>query len=483
MRGRLRAPPHRVPAQLHERIRSREPVIGTIVSLVTHYISRVRQMLWLTIVVALGVGYLALDTTVHRSIVILIAWSIALLAIRGPIRPWAAVIAMAILGVAAVADVPHGTDLWFYQSYGRIIEEYHSNPYVVVPASITGDPVIARTVDFYRDSGSVYGPVFVLGAAAVSRLSGTGELAGRLAWQGAALVAAIGVMVLLRRRAVPWDRMALVGASPVFVYLLVNQAHNDVFVALLILGGCCLATRDREVPAGLLFALAALVKAPSGIALVTYLVWLAARGERRACMRSAAAATTLGLCVTAPFGIRAVMGPLTRDSGTTNATSLWNFLRGDVLSFLWRPERSIEPTAGSLVSILGVLVPVAIAVVAAWRLRMRPVHEPLTVALLAWVVFSLYPSVWLAGWFVALSGLWGARECRLLVGYSSLLLVTSQSWLMPVAAIVDRGTYGLVERSAALLLGVSTIAGVLLVGRLLFPKQHSPEDGLLTASR
>jgi hypothetical protein len=438
--------------------------------------ARVQMVAGVSIVVVLGSVYLGLDMTVHRSIVVLSAWSIALLAVRGSVSWRLTAMSVVALGAIALAELPNGSDLWYYQAYGRIVEEYHSNPYVTAPSAFVGDPVIDRTADFYRDTGSVYGPVFVAGAAAVSFVSGTGELFGRLAWQGLSFAAVIGLLILLRRLSVPRERVFLVVASPVVVYLLINQAHNDVFVGLFILSGVALAGNRQPLWASAAFVLAALIKAPAGIALLTYFVWLAARGERREVLRSASLSLVIGLGLTAPFGIRAVFGPLTDSSGTTNATSIWNLVRGDALTFIWRPERSIETTAGIWVSALGVVIPVAIAVGAGWRLRNRPVHEPMTVALMAWVVFSLYPSVWLSGWFVSLAALWGARESRLIVGYSSLLLVTSQSWLMPVAAIVDRGSYGLVERSAAALLGISTLAGLLLIALLVKSARSAPKD-------
>lgn len=429
--------------------------------------ARIQMVAGVVVVAVLGVVYISVDLSVHRSIIVLALWSVALVALRGTMSPRLVALVVVVLGACAIVEVPYGTDLWFYQAYGRIVEEYHSNPYVVAPGAFVGDPVIDRTADFYRDTGSVYGPVFVAGATAVSFVSGTGELVGRLAWQGLSFVAVIGLTILLRRLSVPWEKVFLVAASPVVVYLLINQAHNDVFVGLFILSGVALAGHRQPLLASVAFMLAALIKAPAGIALLTYFVWLAARGERREVLRSASLSVVLGLIATAPFGIRAVFRALTDGGGTTNATSIWNFVRGDALTFIWRPERSVETTAGTWVSLLGIVIPVVIAVWAAWRLRDSPVHEPLTIALLAWVVFSLYPSVWLSAWFVALAGLWGSRKCRLLIVCSSLLLVTSQSWLMPVAAIVDRGSYGLVERSAAALLGISTLAGLLLVAHLV----------------
>lgn len=380
--------------------------------------ARVQQMAGVTVVVVLGAVYVGLDTTIHRSLVVLSAWSIALLALRGPVSLRPTALSVVALGIVASAESPNGSDLWYYQAYGRIVEEFHANPYVRAPSSFVGDPVIDRTANFYRDTGSIYGPLFVAGAAMVSFVTGTDELAGRLAWQGLAFGAVVALLAVLRRLGVPWEKVFLVGASPVVVYLLVNQAHNDVFVGLLLVVGVASADRRRPLLAVGALTCAALIKAPAGIALLVHLFWLASRGERRTVAGSAALAMVLAVAVTAPFGIRAVLGPLADSGGTTNATSIWNFVRGDASTFLWRPERSVATMAGPWVSSLGIVVPVVLAMWATWRCRHRPVHEPMTIALVAWLVFSSYPSVWYSGWFVSLAALWAARESRLLVAAS-----------------------------------------------------------------
>lgn len=143
--------------------------------------ARVQTVGGVSAVVVLGAVYVGLDTTVHRSLLVLSAWSIALLAVRGPVSFRLTSLSVVTLGAVAIAESPNGSDLWYYQAYGRIVEEFHSNPYVTAPRSFVGDPVIDRTADFYRNTGSIYGPLFVAGAAVVSFVSGTGVLAGRLA--------------------------------------------------------------------------------------------------------------------------------------------------------------------------------------------------------------------------------------------------------------------------------------------------------------
>lgn len=422
--------------------------------------------------------YLLSDASIHVSVLILLAWSIAVWAIKDPIDVRLILIIMFVVSIAAFVDEPYGTDLWIYQSYGRLVEEYSSNPYLTPPSTFPDDPVFGRVLDYYRDKGSLYGPVFIGLATAVSMVSGSGEVAGRVMWQMLSLAAVMAILFVLGRHVVPSERMMMIGIAPVTVYLLINQAHNDVFVGLLILVGVLFSARDRPWFAALSLTVAALVKAPAGIALVVFLVWLFAKGERRRSVTMACSCSMIALVAMLPFGIGSVIGPLRDDRGLVNSTSTWNLVRDDVETFLWRPIRSVEAPAGPLLSLAGILVPLSIAVFAAWKMRRRPLHEPLTVALIGWMMFSLYPSVWYTGWFIGIAALWSLKWSRMLIGYASLLLVTSQAWLFPYAAVVEGRALSPIDRTASTLLGLSVITGLaLLIGMFRSdPTPNSPLD-------
>src|SRR5437899_1346598 len=72
-----------------------------------------------------------------------------------------------VLGVAAgtaalaVARPPHGSlDLWSYAMYGRIAAVHHANPYVMRPSAFSTDRFLAFVRPGWRNTRSVYGPLF-----------------------------------------------------------------------------------------------------------------------------------------------------------------------------------------------------------------------------------------------------------------------------------------------------------------------------------
>ena len=423
------------------------------------------------VVGVLGISYVVADVSIYRALVMLVAYGIIQLIVsRQLVSKWIIVVVLAGLFAGALAEYPDGSDLWPYQSYGRMIVEYHENPYIKVPADFPDDPVMERVLPMYRNVPSVYGPIMVLGSAVIARLTGESRTAGRLLWQSAGLGAVLASLWLMRRRGVDRGNLWLFASSPLVVYHLVNQAHNDVFVGLFLLIGCLVAERRRPVVAALCFSAAALVKLPAVIALVVFIVWLVGQREYRSAVKAVLASAAGAIVVMLPFGVSNVLEPVVGEKGAVNATSLWNFVRGDAATFLWRPLRSVESDAGTLLSVIAIMLPLIVAVVAAWRGRGCPLHRSVTVGLLAYFVFALHPSVWFLGWLLPLAALWPRDDALRIVGYSSLCLVTSQAWLMPVAArLSGDGQLDLVDRLASVSLGVSTLAGLWLVGRLMVP--------------
>src|SRR5436190_17357663 len=120
-------------------------------------------------------GVVAAGLTMTGTVVALaIGWS------RGSTvspRIVAAVVA-ALCGVSCIRAPLGSHDLWSYAMYGRILEHYHANPYVVRPAHFPGDAVLALVG--WRHTVSAYGPLFVGLAALVSLLGGAHLLALRL---------------------------------------------------------------------------------------------------------------------------------------------------------------------------------------------------------------------------------------------------------------------------------------------------------------
>ena len=412
--------------------------------------------------------HLGADVSIYRSVFLLAAASVAwLLAVRRRIPQVVVVVAFAVLAVIAIARTPLGTDLWSYQAYGRILAEHHDNPYVDLPSSYPDDAVMARVSDLYLDVPCAYGPVFVVIASGVAIVTGASELAGRLAWQLIGQFAVGATAVLLRRAGRSPRAVAAFLLHPLVAYQLVHLAHNDALVGLAILGGCLLAARGRVTPAALMLTAAALIKAPSGIAWFVLIAWLLMNRRHRDAASATAASAVLTAVSMLPFGISTALTPMLESRGSSNATSIWNAVRGDWVTFLWRPIRTVDATAGPWLAGVAIAVALLVALAATYTLRRRPVHEAITVGILAWLTLSLYPSVWYYAWVLPIASLWPLVP-RLLIGVQiALVQVISQAWLFPVAAgLSGDGGLGLVDRLGAPLLGGGSVAGLAMIAWL-----------------
>jgi hypothetical protein len=157
------------------------------------------------------------------------------------VSPWI-ILAAGIAAAAALALVPpFGTsDHLSYAAYGRLVVTGH-NPYTTTPAALArlGDPV-ARAVQDWRASPSVYGSLATGGQALASLIGGTSV---RLTVFVLSLlnVVAFGVTGLLLHRIARGDRHRQLRAAllwtcnPLLLQVLIAGAHVDsqaiVFVA------------------------------------------------------------------------------------------------------------------------------------------------------------------------------------------------------------------------------------------------------------
>ena len=375
--------------------------------------------------------------------------------------------------MVGISQIPNGSDLWIYQSYGRVVAEYQDNPFLKTLDDYPSDEVMQRVLPMYRTDPAVYGPVFIIGATAVAAVTGESETAGRWAWQIISCFAVLGTAFLLRNK-VSTRSMALFLLSPITIYLVIHQAHNDVFVGLAILGGCLMAEKRRFELASICLALAALIKAPSGIALAVFFLWLLANKNFQAVGRSAGVSLATAGLFLFPFGLTTPLSAMLSSSDQVNATSMWNFFRGDWESFIFRPLREAPEISGRLVALASLLIAVLASIVATWLLRHRPAYVAISVALLIWIVSALHTSAWYYAWILPIACLWTPRARLLLYGQASLYFITTQAWLMPVAASLSvTGQLGVIDRSAALLLGCVSITGLMLVVYLIRSAESS----------
>ncbi|MFB3738141.1 MAG: glycosyltransferase family 87 protein [Candidatus Velamenicoccus archaeovorus] len=230
---------------------------------------------------------------------------------RGHVRP-GTVLWLAVAYHAALFLLPllFSRDVYSYASYGRIAGVHHANPYVATPSDFPNDPLAPFIGPRWVDTPAVYGPLFTLVSSWLVRL--TSSVAGAI-WTFrtlavAASLATLAVVARVSRRAWPDRRafaIAAYGLNPVVLFQSAASGHNDLLVALAVVGALALVHARRDVWATAALSLGALVKATAVLPLVLLLVAVTARAEPGRRIRTLAAhagvAVALALVFAAPF--------------------------------------------------------------------------------------------------------------------------------------------------------------------------------------
>ena len=171
------------------------------------------------------------------------------------------VVAVVVQTAALFGPVLLSRDVHAYWAYARIATAYHQNPYVDVPAAHPLDPAVRRMGSSWRETPSLYGPVFTAGSQVVAHSVGRSPRAANRAFRalGAASMLAILLLVAALARNRPFA-VAFVGWNPLLAFHIAGGGHNDALMMALSLGALLLARRARPGTAGVLWALAIGVK-------------------------------------------------------------------------------------------------------------------------------------------------------------------------------------------------------------------------------
>ncbi|MGH2724396.1 MAG: hypothetical protein ACRDI0_09060 [Actinomycetota bacterium] len=214
-----------------------------------------------------------------------------------------------LLAVAAVvylllvaAQAQQSQDVYQYLVYGKMTGA-GVNPYVVAPFRFD-DPWLAFSR--WDDTTTVYGPVWTLLTAGVTRLAGDSLLGGFLGVKVLTAVLAVGAAALLARAlSVSPDRagraVVAFAYNPLVVFSVGLGAHADATVAAALAGAVLAERRGRVLGTTLLVTAAALVKAYAGLALVAWLIAVARRRGARAALVHGGSAVALAVAAYAPF--------------------------------------------------------------------------------------------------------------------------------------------------------------------------------------
>lgn len=201
-------------------------------------------------------------------------------------------------------------DVYSYIAHGQIVSIHHANPYVQTPADFPS--YLTRTLvgPKWVDTPSVYGPLFSLLAAgvtrAVTRLDALVD-AFRLIAIAASLATTFVVGAVARRLRPPRAAFAAAafGLNPVVLFHSAGSGHNDLLVALAVAIAAWCVIRDRTIWAVGILTCGALIKATAFLPLLLLVVWVVWRRPPSERVRVGAAhggvAVAIVAVVAAPF--------------------------------------------------------------------------------------------------------------------------------------------------------------------------------------
>jgi alpha-1,6-mannosyltransferase len=192
-------------------------------------------------------------------------------------------------------------DVFSYVSYARLEGLHGLNPYEHAPSAAPGDEALAFVED-WRDSVSVYGPLFTILTAPLAHLGVAGAVWTLKVLAGVCVLATawLAGRIAERRGSNPAAAAALVALNPLVLVHVVGGAHNDALMALLMTGSLAALLAGRELVGGAGVVAAAGIKA-SALLLAPFAL-LGAERRGRLVAGLAAGAALLGALGLAVFG-------------------------------------------------------------------------------------------------------------------------------------------------------------------------------------
>jgi alpha-1,6-mannosyltransferase len=245
----------------------------------------------------------------------LLATTAFLLLLREAFRGRVSVGAVALLVVGAHAllllvPLLFSRDVYSYAFYGRIAGVYGGNPYVQTPLDHSGDMLWNFVGSEWVNTPAYYGPAWTSLSAVLSKILPR-PIDDVQAYRFISIAASLltcGVIVWVVHRVWPQRTafaLAAFGANPVVLFHSVASGHNDILVALGIVGAYALLLSKREAAAVAVLTLATLVKVTALVPLILLLVWCVARRapeERRAAFVSRVGLSAgIGLLLAVPY--------------------------------------------------------------------------------------------------------------------------------------------------------------------------------------
>jgi len=286
-------------------------------------------------------------------------------------------------------------DVYAYWAYGRVISVHDANPYTVPPVHYPTDPAQRAMSPVWRPDTTVYGPVFSWSSALLAKITGPAPELSALAYR---IVAAVGMLVAVLLAALIASRAAFatafIGWNPLLALTSAGGGHNDIWMAVLMLGALLLAQQGRHRLAGACWIVAGGLKwialafvplqlaAAARVARKRTIVGLLVAGSGLAAAASMAFGTSW-LAALQPFAHRrsayAVQSRLTQlGLGHTAARAVVLGLLGLTVVFLVRNARAGRPRLGLGAAAILLATPWILPWYTAWAVALAAVEEDLT---------------------------------------------------------------------------------------------------------
>jgi alpha-1,6-mannosyltransferase len=230
---------------------------------------------------------------------------------------------LGLLVLAVVVPPTESGDVWAYSWYGRVVAHYHANPYTTPAARHPGDKWAQHVDRVYKNTDSVYGPVFTGVSGAGMLLFGFSFLTARLFFQLLAAACVAAVMMIVWRRTRHPAAVAIIGLNPLVVVSVVNGAHNDAWVGLLVVVGVLLVDRNSLRWAGLALAAAVMIKVAAVLPLLAVGIWVWRNRGWRSAAEMAGAAAVAGLVGYGVLGGTTAIEPLRAAQLHFSGPSVW----------------------------------------------------------------------------------------------------------------------------------------------------------------
>lgn len=194
-----------------------------------------------------------------------------------------AVVIMTVAYHVVVITLPllFSRDVYSYAYYGRMVETYGANPYVLAPRDFHLNSLWNLTWPGWRGTPSVYGPLFTWVSAALTSVvkSVPSLITGFQLLAAAASLGTVAIVAKMVGKVRPERTLfavALIGVNPIVVFHVVGGGHNDMLVGFFVAMAAALLFARRHLLSAVALALGMSVKASAVIPLVLLVVAVAA---------------------------------------------------------------------------------------------------------------------------------------------------------------------------------------------------------------